>query len=158
MIANDGYLPWVDYTTMTFGLAFEIQFDFEGQVPGQKSWLCELQRKATCRLRPFWCTCWRKFWMISDSGTPSSGLEFDLECQMAGQRLWPCRLLIETSCRLRPGVRSRSRSRSRPESWQRARSRSRSRSRSNCLDSDSGTFCLNLWYKLPMQWRICMHF
>ena len=39
-----------------------------------------------------------------------------------------------------PGVRNRSRSRSRPESWQRARSRSRS----NCLDSDSGTFCLNL--------------
>ena len=34
----------------------------------------------------------------------------------------------------------RSRSRCRPESWQRARSWSRS----NCLDSDPGTFCLNL--------------
>ena len=38
------------------------------------------------------------------------------------------------------------------------RSRSRSRSRSNCLDSDSGTFCLYLWYNLPLQRRNCMHF
>ena len=39
-----------------------------------------------------------------------------------------------------------------------ARSRSRGRSRSNCLYSDSGTFCLNMWCSLPMQGRIWMHF
>ena len=49
------------------------------------------------------------------------------------------------------GVWSRSRSRGRPESRQRARSRSRGLSRPNCLDSDSETFCFNLWYSLPMQ-------
>ena len=58
----------------------------------------------------------------------------------------------------RAGVRSRSWSRSRPESWHRARSRSRSRSRSNWLDSDSGTFCLNLRYNLSMQGRHHMQF
>ena len=53
-----------------------------------------------------------------------------------------------------PGVWGRSRNC--PESWQRARSRSRGRP--NCLDSDSETFCFNLWYSLPMQGRIWMHF
>ena len=66
------------------------------------------------------------------------------------------RLGIEKLHRVKSGVRSRSRSR--PESWQRVRSRSRSRSRSDCLDSDSGTFCLNLWYNLPTKGRFLMHF
>ena len=45
MIANDSWLNWADYTTMTFGLAFDLQFDLEDQMAGQSSWLCELPRK-----------------------------------------------------------------------------------------------------------------
>ena len=40
----------------------------------------------------------------------------------------------------------------------RRRSWRRSRSRPNCLNSDSGTFCFNLRYSLPMQGRIWMPF
>ena len=53
MIANDIYLLWKNYTTMTYGLAFDLEVDLEGQMSVQRSWLCKTPKKASCRLRPF---------------------------------------------------------------------------------------------------------
>ena len=34
--------------------SLDLQFDIEGQMPGQSLSLCQLPREARCHLRPFW--------------------------------------------------------------------------------------------------------
>ena len=82
---------WRNFGTISSTTSFDIEFDREGQMPGQSSWLCKLLREASNRLRPFWYTCWRDFWTIS--GTPSFGLEFDFEGLVQVQGSWLCKLL-----------------------------------------------------------------
>ena len=73
-------------------------------MPGRRSWLFQLLREASYRLRPFWYSCGRDFGTICN--TPSFDLELDLdvdlEGQMSGQRSWLHELLREATCRLRP--------------------------------------------------------
>ena len=38
-----------------------LQFALEGQMPGQRLWMCQLPREASFRLRPFWYARWRNF-------------------------------------------------------------------------------------------------
>ena len=41
-------------------------------------------REATCRLRPFWCACWRNFWTMSGAPRLASNLTLDVKHQVKG--------------------------------------------------------------------------
>ena len=60
--------------------SFDLEFDLEGQVKGQRSWLCQLLREASYRLKPFWYSCKCNFGTIP--GTPSVDLEFEFEDEL----------------------------------------------------------------------------
>ena len=78
---------------------FDLEF-VEGQVQGQRSWICKQLREARsndlgAHFGWFGCTCWRNFWKICS--TPSFDLESDLAGQTPCQMLWLCKLLREAS-------------------------------------------------------------
>ena len=79
------YTCWCNVRTISGTASFDLEFDLDGEMSGQRPWLCNVLREASYRLRPFWYTCRHNFGTISD--TPPFDLELDLEGQVPGRQM-----------------------------------------------------------------------
>ena len=84
------YTCWRNFGTISGTPSFDLDFDLESQMPGQRSWLCRLLREDSYRFRPFG----RRAGVISGRypvlPVLTSNLTLKVKCQVKGHGRISC--------------------------------------------------------------------